>query len=100
MERLSHDGGLVDWAEFGGLLMEARSSYYKSLFKTIDLSDYNRLGKEEMDTILAQVNEAGKKEIGKSLEELFFIMLNNFDERGDGTINIVDFINAIPKLKF
>ena len=80
--------------------MEARSSYYKSLFKTIDLSDYNRLSKEEMDTILAQVNEAGKKEIGKSLEELFFIMLNNFDERGDGTINIVDFINAIPKLKF
>ena len=100
MERLSHDGGLVDWAEFGGLMMEARSSYYKSLFKTFDLSDYNRLGKEEMDTILAQVNEAGKKEIGKRLEELFFIMLNNFDERGDGTINIVDFINAIPKLKF
>ena len=100
MERLSHDGGLVDWAEFGGLMMEARSSYYKSLFKTIDLSDYNRFGKEEMDTILAQVNEAGKKEIGKRLEELFFIMLNNFDERGDGTINIVDFINAIPKLKF
>ena len=100
MERLNQDGGFVDWAEFGGLVMEARSSYYKSLFETINLGDFNRLGKQEMDTILAQVNEAGKKEIGKRLEELFFIMLNNFDESGDGTVNVVDFINAIQKLKF
>ena len=98
MERLSHRG-LVDWAEFGGLVMEARSSYYKSLFKTIDLSNSNRLCKQEMDAILAQVNKDGRKEIEKPLEELFYIMLKNFDENGDG-INIVDFINAIQKLKF
>jgi hypothetical protein len=65
VERLNQDGGLVDWAEFGGLVMEARSSYYKSLFEAINLSDFNWLGKQEMDTILAQLKEVGKKDIGK-----------------------------------
>ena len=96
VERLESDG-FVDWSQFGSLVMEARSCYYRSLFKMIDLKGRDQIGKAEMDNILARIKN---QEFGKHLEELFYIMLKNFGQESDGTIDIVDFINAIKNMKF
>ena len=51
--------GFIDWDEFLALMMEARSSYYKSLFKTYDLNEDNQIDKSEMETIVAQIKARG-----------------------------------------
>ena len=101
VERFDIDkDGFIDWDEFLALMMEVRSSYYKSLFKMYDLNKDNQIDKSEMETIVAQIKARGEAEKGKKMEELFNIMLKNFDDDGDGKINIFEFTNAIKSLKF
>ena len=91
--------GFIDWNEFMALMMQARSNYYKMLFKKFDLNQDDQIDKAEMDLIVQKLKEKGETERSDQLKDLFHNMLKNFDEDNDGKINVNEFVNAIKNLK-